>query len=317
MGLLCASPLGVILYVVSAITVIGIPIAILVMAVPTISVFVVGAFLIWRFTPLDGVIGAAVAFVFAAALMVIVPFAHNAEMGARVSLLKRADQPTPDAATLAQINRGDVFGIARPHGSRAICRALCAHLLITGQATAVIMGSVPKGRNDPDFETKAYMFVLQKVDECKHRNVRLHSQHSHDRTPTTIAGRYARLRDGGYCIVTHEASLAKAETVVMSLDRLDFTPPWTFSPMASLIRAERAAVYTKAASSRTGLARAWQVTRVNWSQLASPLSFIFQGTHGLNVEGRWRRSYIVDPTGVPDQLGIIRALGFDLPDKLI
>lgn len=317
LGIVLGSPIGQVIYVVSLLSVIGIPIAMIVFAVPTISMVVVSAFIIWRFSKLRTMrAGVVVSFVCVAVLMAYIPIAHNAEIRSRVSQLTSGDIGRVEGKIATNFSRDGTVGMATT--GRNLCREACVHLLMTGQASKVIVFKLNSAMTTADFKSYSYSYRMEKRDTCERPRggggVRVHSKNKRDKTPGTISGDYARRLDQGYCVIIEEAMVGDADIVFVSTDRTKFEQPRTLSPINSLIEASNMAVYERDTS---GIwTTRWQKTPMRYSFLKPALAFIFHTGAGLQTTSElWRKRVSVDTKH--QKMGeLLRRAGFSVPSVL-
>ncbi|MEO1702281.1 MAG: hypothetical protein AAFR71_09545 [Pseudomonadota bacterium] len=316
LGLVAASPIGQAGYILFLITVIGMPIAFGIMAVPSIALVTVCAFFIWRFRPHKGLRSVFVAFGVVLVALLVIPTLHNLEVRARVAQLTGNDVGAPDGAIGVNYQRGGDVGLIK---RRNLCEAACVHMLMTGQASSVLVTRFSKSQWSPDFGVNAHRYQLERHVECPERQVigggvRVHGQHRRDKTPGTIAGDYARLLDAGYCVVITKASLADADLVVTARTSRYFAGPWTVSPVPSLIKAGRMAVYEQEENGR--FVTRWQQTPTHYSLLKTPLVIVFNVGAQLRTSTEFLRTYTRDDRPHLQRGEILRRAGFQLPDRL-
>ncbi|MEN0000868.1 MAG: hypothetical protein AAF940_08285 [Pseudomonadota bacterium] len=317
LGLVAASEIGHLVFVLGLVTVIGIPLAFLVMALPTIGLVVCGAFLVWRLRPHRGEASVLTAFAVVIATLVVVPTLHNLEINARLAQLASGDKGSAEGPSALPLQRGGVVGLIK---RRSLCEAACVHLLMTGQASQVFVTRFRKNRWAPDFSADAHRYQLEKHAECPERRVHgggvsLHGQHTRDKTPGTIAGAYARLQDEGYCMVITKASLRDADVVVTARTFRYFDSPWTVSPIPSLMRAGRMAVYQRDADNR--FVTHWQQTPVDYSLLMTPLAVIFRTQAEFRTTTEFWRTHVRDERRQYHRNEVLRQIGFRFPDQLV
>lgn len=317
LGLVAASPIGQLLFAVAFITIIGIPLAVAIMALPTIGLVVVSAFLVWRFRPHKGIISVLVAFGVVLAVMAVAPTAHNLEVRAYLAQLSGGDVGAPEGPDALPLERGGVVGLIK---RRNLCEAACVHLLMTGQASQVLVTRFRKSRWEPDFTDDAHRYELERHAQCPERRVigggvSVHGQHKRDKTAGTIAGEYARLLDAGYCMVITKTQLKEADIVVTARTFRYFDSPWTISPIPALMRAGRMAVFERGADNR--FVTRWQQTPVDYSLLETPLLVMFRTHSEFRITTEFWRTYVRDDRRQFHRNELLRQIGFRFPEKLV
>lgn len=312
-GAVLASPVGAGIFIVAMISVIGIPIALLVAAIPTLCLFIVLAYAAYRFGKFSGTAGTVAAFAIAGAAMVVFPQIHNAEIRWKVAKLIAEDRTPDNFAAVSGAGEVPALGVALRHGARNLCSETCVHLLIRGQVRSVLIANLDEGASRPDFGARAFVNRLERGADCKQGRVRLNSFHVRDRKPGTVAAAYLDLKDKGYCITTSEATLRDADSVVMTLDQRYFPKPWTVSPIASEIKGSRMAYYVRNESGLFDVA--WQETRLSYSLLGPVLAHAFSGGAELRMDTGWWRKDVRPQSRYRSQLDFMRdVIGFDLPE---
>ncbi len=321
LGLLLASPIGHIIYIVGMISVIGIPIALLVAAIPTIALVIVAGYLIWRFVPPFRSWNAIASIAAAGMLLLIIPVAHNAEIKAQVADLISSDTGHPSGPGHLPFEADQTLALISAPGRSSLCDQICLHLLMSGDAARVLMVPLKADQAAPDPAMRAYSYILDRRATCpapgiRSTGARTHARNFHEKAPGTISGRYATMLEQGYCLVAAEATLRDADLAFMVVDRSAFPVPSTLSPIAAGMMVSRAGVYAR--SQRGELATVWQQTSVSYSLLGPVLMPTINVPAGLSgtSTGWWRDRF---ETGKPEFSTLprlIRATGISLPAEL-
>lgn len=321
LGILSASPIGQIIYVFSMISVIGIPIAVLVAAIPTIALLIVPGYLIWRFVPPFRNWNAAVSIAAAGMLLLIIPVAHNAEIKAKVADLISNDTGHPAGPGLLPLGADQTLALISARGRSSLCDQICLHLLMSGGAARVLAVPLKADQAAPDPAMRAYSYHLDRRTTCpapgnRSTGAQTHARHFREKTPGTISGRYAAMLEQGYCLVAAEATLRDADLAFMVLDRGDFPVPSTLSPIAADTIVNRAGVYARSAQGE--LARLWQQTSVSYSLLGPVLMPRINVPAGLSgaSTGWWRDRFETGKPAFTTLPTLIRAVGIGLPAEL-
>lgn len=313
-GLLFASDIGAVAYVVSLISVIGIPLAFVIVAIPTICLLIVLAYAVFRLTGLKGLTGQILAFVAAAGILVVYPPVHNAEINLRVASLIGDDVSAPRGAG-ALVSPAQTLGLMRRSGDRGICRETCVYLLIRQQVAAVAIAKLDKRAAVPGFDEPAKIFRLVQQSPCEMRDVRVNSIHAKSREAGTITDMFLDLVDRGYCISTEDGVISQADRIVMVANTRYFPEVRTISPVASTIKASRAGLYAKTTSG--SFATLHQDTPVTYSLLGPVLAHTFDGGSGLSVKASWWREWHRTERRTPEERDYLReTVGLIFPENL-
>jgi hypothetical protein len=321
LGLIFASPIGHIIYVAAMMSGIGIPIALVVAAIPTIALVVVAGYLIWRFVPPFRQWTAAISLAAACLLLVIIPPAHNAEIKAQVADLTSSDAGRPSGPEDLSVKAGQALALISKRSRPSLCDQICLHLLMSGEASRVLMVPLADDEAAPDPAMRAFGYILEPRADCPSpgsgdTGARPHAQNFREKTPGTISGRYATLLEQGYCLDATEATLGEADLAFMVLDQRDFPVPSTFSPVAAGTRASRAGVYAPSAQGK--LAPVWQQTPVSYSLLGPVLMTTINVSAGLSgtSTGWWRDRFETGQHEFGTLSKLIRASGISVPAEL-
>lgn len=316
LGIVAASPIGQTLYVISLITVIGIPFAAIIWVLPTLGLVVCLAFVVWRVLPHRGYSSIMAAFGMTIAALFIFPSLHNVEINRTLATLQGRDVGAPSGPI--GIGRDDhrKIGLVK---KRDRCEETCVWLLMSGQAQEVLIARQPRRGLDPDFSSDAVAYRLENHLECPDQRgvrggVRVHSKHFAEKTANTIAGDYARLQDRGVCVVRGEATLSDAELVAVSLSNQDARQPSTISPVPSLISTGRTALYERVDDGKWAIR--WQQTPTRASLLKTPLLITFHTGAQLSTKTEFWRTAVRDDRTFPTNAEILRRAGFSFPGSL-
>lgn len=319
-GAICASPIGQVIYVIGLISVLGIPLSFLMVAIPNIAFIIVTSFLLWRFVPQFSVWGIDVAVAAAISLMFLIPLLHNLEIKSRVNKLQSESLNTLAEHRPFAPDPNRIVGIVVTD-TRPLCSALCVHLLLSGQSTSVIVASVKEDVVMLDMTAPAYEYSLKKQADCPRRKdyksgVRV-SKSTAEKDPDSIASRYFQKLDTGYCMRIEETTLAEADMVVTLVKPRDFPDPRTLSPIAAKFSATHSAIYLKIQNN--ALAPIWRQTAMDYSLLGPVLLYTVNVPAGLSgTEGRlWREDPLKQAPSFKSLSALLEYIGYELPDRLI
>jgi hypothetical protein len=288
-GLIAASPIGSTIYVIGAISVIGIPIAMMVAVLPTAMVAVVITGLVRRLLPVEGAVGMIAAALFAGAIMVIVPVLHNAEVDAKYRALVQGDIVRASDGRNTRFPGGGIFGIAVNKSYTPDCRDLCATLLMDRRVDAVIIARRAKDAVEPDFSAQGRMHRLVRSATCEHKEVRLNVRDMREERAGTVGGRLTGMMKRGFCIETTQASLDQADAVANIITSGQWPDPKTISPIDSDMSVSRASYYMRG---ENGFRETWRQTKVRYSRLGPVLAHTFGGGAQLQVHSQWWRNRV-------------------------
>ncbi len=318
LGLLFASPFGQIIYVAGMISVIGIPIALLAEAIPTLAIVIVTGYLLWRFVPPFRGRTPVAALAAASALLLIIPPLHNAEIEAQVANLKSGDVGPAAVPSEIPLDARQTLALLSLRGRSSLCDQVCLHILMSGQAARVLMATLKDGEAAPVPAMRANGYTLERRAECpepaiRGAGARPHGRNFHEKTEGTISGRYATMLDEGYCLVATEATLDDADLALLAIRTRDFSPPSTISPISAETRASRAGIY--GGTAQGALVPIWQQTSVSYSLLKPVLRSKIKVPAGLSgaSTGWWRDDIKSDQPEFQSLADLMRAVGFSLP----
>jgi hypothetical protein len=321
LALVCASPIGQIVYVVGMISVIGIPLAFLVEAIPTIGLVIGIGYLLWRFVPPFGGWTPAISVAAACILLLMVPPVHNAEIELKVAALTSGN--TGPASGPGQLPRkaGQALALISRRNRPSLCDQICLHLLMSEEARRVLMVPLEEGRVELDPAMRAYSYSLERRARCPDPKIagagaRTHSRNFRKKDPETISGRYAIMLEQGYCLTIANANLGDADLAFLVANGPDFPVPATVSPIAAGIVASRAAI--SAPNGNGQWAPLWQQTAVSYSFLGPVLMPRFKiqaGMSGTSV-GWWRDDFRTGQPQFRSLSALIRAAGINLPEEI-
>jgi hypothetical protein len=320
-GLLFASTIGQIIYAIGMISVIGIPIALVVEAIPTFALVIVIGYLLWRFIPPFNGWTPAISVAAACLLLLGIPPLHNAEITARVAALTRGNVGSSAGPGNLPVKENQTLALVSRQSRASLCDPICLHLLMSGEAARVLMAPLKDAQAEPDPAMRAYRYSLDRRADCPKpkiagAGVRTHAQHFREKTPGTISGRYATMLEQGYCLDIAEAKLGEADLAFLAVHGRDFPFPSTISPIAARATASRAGVY--APTGKGEMAPLWQQTSVSYSLLGPVLMSrikIHPGMSGTSVDW-WRNDFKTGQPTFRSLSELIRATGIILPAEV-
>lgn len=320
LGAICASPIGQVIYVIGLISVIGIPFSFLMVAIPNIALVVVTSFLLWRFLPKFSAWGTEVAIAAAIGLMFLIPFLHNAEINSYVSKLQSEQQNSLAEYRPFAPDPNHKLGIILTD-SRALCSALCLHLLLSEQASSVILTTVKEDVVALDLTAPAYKYAFEKKANCPRSNdyksgVRVYKSTA-DKNPNSISVKYFQKVEKGYCITIEETTLSQADMVLTFVNISDFPEPHTLSPFAADFSAIHSAIYKKTQDNE--LTPIWRQTSMNYSLLKPILLYTIHVPAGLSgADGRlWRENPPKQTPSFKNLSALLKYVGYQVPRKLV
>lgn len=320
-GLLAISSIGQVLYVISLISVIGIPLAFVILAIPALAIVFVSAYLIWRFIPPFKNYSILVSILTIVVLMLVYPLLHNMRVKSNLAGLISNDVGPASVPSGRKLLSGKSFALVSKSRRALTCNDLCLHLLMSYQASSVLMSKLDKHQNYPDSKSKAFEYKLQRRSQCpeftvRGMSVRPHSKNFREKKSGTIGGKFATMIDNGYCIIADESKVANADTTFMVLPRNRFSQPSSWTPIQKGIKATRAGIYQY--DSNSGMRPIWQHTSVDYTLLEPillPMITVSPGLSGTSA-GWWRKRIRSDSPKYYRLRDLLRASGLTFPANL-
>lgn len=326
-SLLPADDLGMMAFALM-ITIIGIPLALCLLAAPALALILIPARLIDRLIlrrhfQSSGKPGFSALGIFLA-LNVLFAMVDNARLSAAVSAIRA----------------GDVLGISRPIAEQAIalvsegddgtCADFCQRLLLTGQATSVIVASNKDQilSDAPSFSLPATEFRLQDLGTCPitpssedETALDIGTPVGADKEPQASALIWAN-RTVGRCLTESPATLANADLVIVDgfAQRRAAGREFSFGAGKDMIQAKRREVWVNQNDQFVMAARWTHVSAPRLPWIALPA--VLDGLHFEFSKGFLRREWN-EPGLQPDlgrfaqeELGLRLSLtGVELPAR--
>lgn len=213
LGVFClvASPVAV----VAAISIIGLPIAIVMAAVPTFALVIVAWRLSYRALAAAGLRSLIASALLATLALALPPAIYNGRLDAKARLLADDDKQGP-----SPIAPGNVVGLRPPHAARPTpCDDLCRRLLLTGAAARVVVSEAAYKAGPPDPTAGAVAFRLETtggvcpdVKDQGGWGKRLQMPDEPARVDTMELVRIAQV--SGRCLLAEAARLGDAQVVI-------------------------------------------------------------------------------------------------------
>lgn len=319
-GFLAISPIGQAIYVMGLISVIGIPVSMVIFALPVCAMIFVSSYLLWRFVYPFNRLTILVSGLMTCVLMFLLPLIHNLQVNHAVARLGSGD--VVNANTPSELN---IFGkrLALVSKSRRamVCDDMCLHLLMSNQASSVLKARLDKDENYPQFDVQTFEYTLEPMSECPQFPVRgmgasPNSINLKNRTKGSVAAQYADRLEQGYCLIGRETEISKADYIFLALDQRELVSPSTLSPFNNDISAYRSGIYRY--DEAENMLTFWQKTAVTYSMLKPVLMPIINVPAGLSGTraGLWREDKRIDKSGYSRLRDLLRAAGISLPEEL-
>ena len=290
-------------------SVIGIPIAYLLAAIPTVFLLSFLTLVIALALKIEGGRKIALAVALALGVMLLVPLVHNGMGRFYVNHLVKDDQ-TPAIEPWA----GGTMGLVVPADRDVECNSLCQKMLGRGFAQRFIVASIPADSREIDAVKKAKAYHLEPSRLCK-------SQPSIWGLDPTFKLRLAQ----GACLVNEPAQLLQADAVLWHRAiHNDRVPGADMDPFKLPMAAKRLSFYRRRGSKRQD--EVWRETSVRYATLFPLLIPTYTTTYGgmaLPGAGWARESKTAGVKEVPEVEAFLQSqLQLDLtkqevPDALL
>lgn len=281
--LIALSPIGEGLALIGLMSLIGIPITLLLAAIPTVFLFSCLTLVIALALKLEGK-KVAPAAALALGVMLLVPLVHNWIAAIYISHLVKEDQ-TPVVEPWA----GGTMALVVPTDRDVECNNLCQKMLGRGFAQQFIVAFVPSDSGKVDAVKKVTAYRLEPRRPCK-------SQPSIWGMEPTFKLRLAQ----GACLVNEPAQLLQADAVLWRRAiHTDNVPGAYMDPFKLPIAAKRMSFYRRRGSSRQD--EVWRATSVRYGTLFPLLSptYVFPPGMAAPAAGLARESKTAGAKEVP------------------
>jgi hypothetical protein len=319
-ALVCLSPIGATIAVIAAISIVGLPLTLILAAIPPIFVFLLSARIAHILLALVGVRFWPFSAVLALAALAVVPFIENRRLEANVATLMSGDidriAAPPAMTTLAVVTTG---GFRR----KAECDDFCQRALLKQAVGRILMVKAKAPLGEPDDATEGTMYRLEQRAACPDfdlsdgmnklaipGNVRQQG----DKSPADLL----RLKAAsGTCLIVEPATLADADAVLLwgAVTDRNSARDAGLDPFADTVRAERLSFYGRDNGS---LVEHYRSTGVTYSPLLPLLLPSYASGYGLKMKPGFLRRTVYegeakqyDPAP-PLEPFLRKSLGFDL-----
>jgi hypothetical protein len=275
-------------FVIGMISVIGIPLALLAVIVPTICLLVVLAYVVYRIWPSHTAVGIARSFVIALVVMLVVPLVYNFQVKRAVASLMADDL----GAVLEPLKPDETLLVFTRSRSSQKCFNTCIDLLLSKQITAYVVASLPRDSGLPDSAAKATLHRLEPGSDCENNQVIPKNKSSNENTAGTVAYALKAAAAQGMCIRSREVDLADAGPLraIVHSDRRSLDYPKRAVFIDTMIRPSRIAVY--AYQRETGWSKLMQQTNVSYSMLGPVLAHTIPSTTIPTTRSSWWRNTV-------------------------
>lgn len=277
--------LAPIIFVIGMISIIGIPFALIALVLPTLCLWIVISYLVFRIKPLHTKYGIVRSFVIASLIMLAVPQIYNFQVNGAVSELQSGDMK----GTLAPLRASETLAVIKGSGRSVKCFNACIDLLLSGQIAAYLTVPLPRNFTEPTGDMKAMRHRLVRSQTCDNPNLVPHNRSSNEDKPGTVANQLKLASQRGICIQSTEMQLKDlgAMRVVLEIDRKRLDYPESVFFIDTQIRPSRIAVYEKSADQKwTKIA---QQTNVSYSLLGPVLAHAISGGTISSTKSSWWR----------------------------
>ncbi|MHB2166548.1 hypothetical protein [Alsobacter sp. R-9] len=279
-GVLCL--VGWPIAVFAMISFIGLPLALLMAAVPTLALIVVTWRLAWRGLAAAGLRSVVASAIVTALLLAVPPVVYNARLQAQVTALTAYDR-----AEAAPLRSAAVIALREGYRGRgASCGDLCRRLLLTGAAARVLVSDTGFVAAPPASDTPMTGFRLAHLDgtcpdvplESAGVTLRLPGETSSMDSATLMRASIV----SGRCLVREPARLGDAGLVLSEGAVASGTNSFGagLRPSADTVRARRLSVHVPASG---GWTETFRRTAATWEPLAPILAPTYASGSGLEL----------------------------------
>ncbi len=276
-ALIFLSEIGNLIFVVLMISVIGIPVAIALAAIPPLALlFALATLFAWPFRK-SGWRAVVLAFIPAAATMFLIPLGLNvlAEKEAHDFVSGEKDE------SIAPF-KGDTLGIFVPPKHAEECLDLCQRVLVSGAAKTFIVARSKKTWPDPDYSAEGTAYWLERKSACEAVKLRDNvSELPRVKDRPSAAPALRLLMAGGNCLVSAKRPVTDADAVLHYAEMTEGrSSRFSFNPFYVPMRATRLSWHVQDGGKFTEVFRN---TAVEYSVLFSPLVPGLQGGAELRM----------------------------------
>ena len=314
-SLICLSPIGSLLAIVTAISIIGLPITLLMGAIPPLFLFLLLARLIHlalsslglRFWPASAALSLG--------LLALVPHFENRKLDAEAQALVAGDirdiEPPPAISTLAYVRSGS-------RNQATVCADLCQRALLNGAVERVIMAGSKAPDSPPANDLEGKLYQLERMTPCPAFDLREGERLDipgkkvewGDKSPADLL----RLKAAqGICLTVRDASLAEADAILVAGRIKQGQSPYSagFSLSADTVSADRLALFARQDGQ---LVERYRATGVTYYPMLPVLLPSYIGGYGLELGTGFLRgaSYLGDA----EQYRPSPSLGLFLEDEM-
>lgn len=291
-ALLALSPIGAVLAVASAISVVGLPITLILAAIPPLFVVLLAFRLAHLALSLAGIRFWAFSAALALAVLAIVPFFENRRLDAAADALISGDghslRQAPDMQALAVGSRG--LGRGGP-----ACDDLCQRALLRQAVPRIIMFRTRDPSAPPSDAQEGTLYRIEQRETCppfdiadgqNSLNLPGERRKFGDKSPADLL----RLKAAaGACLIAEPATLAEADAVLVTGRIASGQSGYGagLDPFADTLRAERLSFYVRQDSAWT---ERYRSTAVTYSRLWPLLLPSYVTGYGLELAAGFLRS---------------------------
>ena len=295
-----------VIYVIGMISVIGIPLALIAAAFPTVCLVVVLAYAVFRIRPEWTGLGIARSFLIAFLIMLAVPLMYNFQVKRAVASLVSGDL----AASLEPLKPDETLAVFARHGSSQKCFNTCIDLLLSRQIAGFIAAELPRGGTQPGSSAKATLHRLEPGSDCENKLVIPKNQSRNEGRAGTVAHALKTAADRGMCIRSIPVNLDDAGPLraILHNDRKTLDYPQRAFLIDTMIRPSQIAVYEYGKD--RGWSKVLQQTNAGYSLLGPVLAYTVVGDLGSSTRSSWwRRNVYEKPLGIDgfltDKMGAV------------
>jgi len=314
-SLICLSPIGSVIAVVAAISIIGLPLALLLGAIPSIFLFLFLARLIHlalcaiglRFWPASAAL--------ALGLLVLIPYLENGRLAAEAGALNAGDMTSlgalPAISTLAYVQQG-----AGNRENR--CGDFCQRALLNGVVNQIVIVASNNPNETPAGDLSGKLYRLDPLANCPAFDLKEgdsidipgEKRVPGDKSPADLL----RLKAAqGICLTTRDATLAEADGVLVTGRIKKGLSPYAagLSLSADTVSAERLALFVRHDGK---LVERYRATGVTYYPMLPILLPSYVGGYGLELAPGFLRG--TEYLGDAERFRPSPSLGRFLADKM-
>ncbi|MEZ5872736.1 MAG: hypothetical protein R3D32_13030 [Nitratireductor sp.] len=283
LALVFLSPIGNAVFVVLAISVIGIPVALALSLIPPVALLLSFASIFAWPMRKHGWVAVLLAFIPAAAAMFFIPVGMNI-----IAEREAQDLVSGDIAPVTAPFAGRTLALLVRPGHREECFNLCQRALVSGAAQTFIVASMKKTWPNPDFGAEGTAYWLERREKCEPVKLRGEASEfprSVDRQDPSPALRL--LVAGGQCLVSSRRLVADADAVLQFAEMVEGRSNRnSLDPFHVPMRAVRLSWNVREGTRFRELIRQ---TAVDYSVLSSPLMPALLGGAELRMHAGLQR----------------------------